>query len=68
MQKALWALAVLAAITLGTSIATAIIDGSAQARQSNQIATLEHEQSVDQKEITTLTNEVDAENAGGRHK
>jgi hypothetical protein len=67
MRKALWTLAVLAAISLGTSIVTAILDGSAQARQSNQIATLEHEQSVDQKEITALMGELHAENAG-RHK
>jgi hypothetical protein len=64
MRKALWALAMLAAVALGTSIITAILDGSAQARQSQQIATLQHEQSVDHAEIAALTGELHAAKAG----
>lgn len=68
MRKALWALAVLAAVALGTSVITAIVEGSAQARASRQIATLEHEQTVDQKEIAALTGELHAAKASGRPK
>ena len=66
MQKALWALAVVAAVALGTSIITATLDGSAQTKQSHQIATLEHEQSADHKELATLSNELHTKNAGAR--
>jgi len=66
MRKALWALAVLAAVALGTSVITAIVAGSAHARESRQIATLEHEQTVDQKEITALTGELHAAKASAR--
>jgi hypothetical protein len=68
MRKALWALAMLAAVALGTSVITAILDGSAQARQSRQIATLQHEQSVDHAEIATLTGELHAAKAGSGRK
>jgi hypothetical protein len=68
MRKALWALAVLAAVALGTSVITAILDGSAQARDTRQIATLTREQSVDQKEIAALTGELHAAKADGRPK
>jgi hypothetical protein len=60
MQKALWALAVLAAVALGTSIITAVLTGSAERRQSAEISTLQHQQSVDQKEIASLTGELHA--------
>jgi hypothetical protein len=68
MRKALWALAVLAAVALGTSVITAIVEGSAQATQSRQIATLEHEQTVDQKEIAALTGELHAAKTDARRK
>jgi hypothetical protein len=68
MRKALWALAMLAAVALGTSVITAILDGSAQAKQSRQIATLQHEQSVDHAEIAALTGELHAAKASSGRK
>jgi hypothetical protein len=61
MRKALWALAVLAAVALGTSVITAIVEGSAQARASRQ-------QTVDQKEIAALTGELHAAKTDARRK
>ncbi len=68
MRKALWSLAVLAAVALGTSVITAIVEGSAQATQSRQIATLDHEQSVDHKEIAALNGELHAAKTDARRR
>jgi hypothetical protein len=66
MYKVLWAIAVVAVLALGTSIITAVFLHSAQAKDNRQIATLDHEQSVEQSEITSLRAQVRAKNTVAR--
>ena len=54
MYKVLTVVAVLALAALGTSIITAVVTNSTTARQSKQIATLTHIQSVERREISAL--------------
>ena len=63
MYKVLWAVAIVAALALGTSIISAVVLSSAQAKENRQIATLDHEQSVEQNEISSLRTQVRAKNA-----
>lgn len=54
MRKVLWAVAVIAALALGSSIVSTVVLHSTTAKEARQIAVLNHRQSVEQKEISGL--------------
>jgi len=66
MYKVLWAVAIVAIIALGTSIVSAVALHSAQAKDNRQIGTLDHEESVQQNEISSLRSQLRAKVTAAR--
>ena len=66
MYKVLGAVAVVAALAIATSLVSAVVLHSAQAKENRQIAALDHEQSVEQNEISSLRSQVGAKNTVAR--
>lgn len=60
MHKALWAVAVIAALALGSSVVSAVVYRSTAAKEARQIAVLNHELSVDRNELSVLRREIHA--------
>jgi len=60
MYRVLWTMVVLAALALGSSIASAVINHSEVSTQSGKLAVLARQEAGDRKEITALRNELRA--------
>jgi uncharacterized protein HemX len=58
MYKVLGVVCVVAALALGTSVVTAVIQRSDYAKESNQISNLKTEQSASKRELGTLRAEL----------
>ena len=67
MFKALWAIAVVAALALGICVFGAVVNSNSVRMQSVKISAIAHQESVQRRQIAMLQAEVRTQQAAAAH-